>query len=138
MAILAAMAKAADLDQLAEQFVDLWRDQMAAMAGDPELARLLKRMLGLWGLGPFDATPFAVAPEATPGATPQQDAPVNGHTAAPPGSETARAASGDARAFLVEFGRRLEAMEERLARLEARRPRRRPSPRPKPRRRKSR
>src|SRR5687767_12261661 len=96
----ASMPKASDVDELAERFVDLWRDQMAAMAGDPELARLLKRMLGLWGFGRFEGTPFAVSPEATP----QPDAPVNGHTAAPPRSAAAGAASGDARALLVELG----------------------------------
>jgi hypothetical protein len=126
------MSNPADPDQLAERFTDLWRDQMAAMAGDPELARLLQRMLGLWGLGaaPFGGSPFAVAPEEG------HDAPVDGHAkSARP--ETARPAPGDARPLLLELGRRLDALEERLARLEAGGKSRRPSPRAKPRRRKA-
>ena len=133
---LRVMAESADLDQLAERFVDLWQDQMGAMAGDPELSRLMRRMLGLWGLGsgPLAASPFAVAPDPGPGS---HEAGRNGDAAAPAGAAPARPAPGDAGAVLVELVRRLGALEERLARLEAGSKESRPGPRAKPRRRKA-
>ena len=132
------MSETADIDQLAERFVDLWQDQMAAMAGDPELARLMRRMLGLWGLGPspFAGTAFDVAPEPTASGAPGE-ADADGHAGKAAGAAAARPASGDARALFVELGRRLDALEERLARLEAGGKSRRPGPRAKPRRRRS-
>ena len=130
------MSESADLDRLAERFVDLWQDQMGAMAGDPELSRLMRRMLGLWGLGsgPLAASPFAVAPD--PGPTSHEPS-RNGDAAAPAGAAPARAAPGDAGAVLVELVRRLGPLEERLARLEAGSKGSRPRPRAKPRRRKA-
>ncbi len=136
---LRIMSETADLDQLAERFVDLWQDQMGAMAGDPELARLMRRMLGLWGLGggSFAAAPFAVAPDAGAPAGRSHETGRNGNAAQAPGAEAARPAPGDAGAVLVELVRRLGALEERLARLEAGGKGSRPRPRAKPRRRKA-
>ena len=125
------MSDPADLDQLATRFADLWQDQMAAMAGDPELARLMRRLLGLWGLG--GGAPFSVPPDPANGHEPA----ANGH-AAPPGAKAPRASSGDARAVFVELGRRLDALEARLARLEAGRKKSRPRAVAKPRKRKPR
>ena len=132
------MSETANLDQLAERFVDLWQDQMTAMAGDPELARLMRRMLGLWGLGPspFGGTPFDVAPEPAARGT-ADDAGANGQAGAAVGAAAARPAPGDARAVFVELGRRLDALEERLARLETGSKGSRPRPRAKSRRRKA-
>ncbi|RMD62676.1 MAG: hypothetical protein D6826_06785, partial [Alphaproteobacteria bacterium] len=39
-----AMANDADLDDLARRFLDLWQDQMTALATDEDLARTLQRM----------------------------------------------------------------------------------------------
>ena len=134
-----SMSETADLDQLAGRFIDLWQDQMAAMAGDPELARLLRRLIGLWGLGagPLAGAPFAVAPDGPGPAGPGHEPGRDGHSAASAGAEAARPASGDARAVFVELGRRLDALEARLARLEAGGKVRRPRPRAKPRKRRS-
>ncbi|MCM0020362.1 MAG: hypothetical protein NBV67_10245 [Tagaea sp.] len=36
------------LDELAKKYLDLWQDQMTALAADPETARLMGRSLQLW------------------------------------------------------------------------------------------
>ncbi|MCZ8122125.1 MAG: hypothetical protein ACKOEE_15085 [Tagaea sp.] len=41
------------LDELAKRYLDLWQDQITALAADPETARLMGRSLQLWaGAGP--------------------------------------------------------------------------------------
>jgi hypothetical protein len=41
------------LDALAQRYLDLWQDQLAALAADPETSRLMGRSLQLWaGAGP--------------------------------------------------------------------------------------
>src|SRR5437764_11596014 len=45
------MSEPHDLDALADRCIDLWQDQMAAMAGDPELAEAFRRLFQLWGFG---------------------------------------------------------------------------------------
>jgi hypothetical protein len=41
------------LEALAQRYLDLWQDQLAALAADPETSRLMGRSLQLWaGAGP--------------------------------------------------------------------------------------
>jgi hypothetical protein len=43
-----------DLDELARRYLDLWQDQMTALANDPEMAEAMERALRQWGLAPGD------------------------------------------------------------------------------------
>src|ERR1700761_6776428 len=49
--IVAAMTKPPDLEALARRYVELWQDQMAAAAADPELTEALVRIMQVTGSG---------------------------------------------------------------------------------------
>jgi hypothetical protein len=100
-----------DLETLARRFLALWQEQFLATAGDPELGASLARTMGLAGaaLAPWGAMVQAMARgddgDAAPAAADRTPA-----APAPPGH------GGDA---VAELARRLAALEERLAQLEA-------------------
>jgi len=95
------MAEPPDLASLAKRYLDLWQEQLTAMAADPELAESMARLFA--GLVP-------------PGWAP----PGNGHDGFA-ARATAAARSPRQRGDAVdEFARRLAAVEERLAAVEAR------------------
>ncbi|HXZ01743.1 MAG TPA: hypothetical protein VEI03_17240 [Stellaceae bacterium] len=96
------MAEPPDLASLAKRYLDLWQEQLIAMAADPDLAENLARLLA--GLAPANwPPPFGV--------------PVYDGT--PFGAAAAAASFGQRRDALDEFARRLAAVEGRLAALEA-------------------
>jgi hypothetical protein len=123
------MAESPDLAALARRYVDLWQDQLTAMAADPALAESTARLLQ------------ALVPVGWP---PQQRPQDNdaGIFSAPRSSATGSAAAGAAPGQrdrrVDELTRRLAALEKRLAALEAgiRPPRRKPQPRARSRRKK--
>ena len=101
------MADPPDLSALAKRYVDLWQDQLIALAAHPELAEGLARVLAA----------FPIASVTWP--QPAGNARYNGHgTSASPWTASAPAASGGGDHQLRELARRLAALEERLARLE--------------------
>ncbi len=102
------MADPPDLSALAKRYVDLWQDQLIALAAHPELAEGLARVLAAFPI------PAVSWPRAD-GATSKH----NGlaETAAPRAAPSA-APSGGGDHQLREFARRLAALEERMARLE--------------------
>jgi hypothetical protein len=119
------MAEPPEMDALARRFLALWQDQLVATASDPELAAALTRMMTLTGaaLAPWTAAMQAavrrrdVDEAAPPDAA---DAPERPAAAdAPERPAAAPAASGDGGDALAELARRLAALEERLALLEA-------------------
>jgi hypothetical protein len=55
------MAEQGDLDELARRYLDLWQDQMTALANDPEMAEATEQMLRLMGFAPPDAETSAHA-----------------------------------------------------------------------------
>jgi hypothetical protein len=59
------MAEQGDLDELARRYLDLWQDQMTALANDPEMAEATEQMLRLMGFAPPEAE---TAAHAGPGA----------------------------------------------------------------------
>lgn len=89
-----------ELAKLAQDFVDLWQEQVAAAAADPAMARWAEA----W-LAPFQA--MAARGDGAPGPAP------------------AGAAPGDLGRRLDEFARRLDACEARLDALERKGRRRR-------------
>src|SRR5215469_10123871 len=99
-----------DIEALARRYLDLWQDQATALAGDAELARQLGRWFSVMQSG------MANAVQAAASSTPATGAPT-GKPAA--GAAAPAAASGGGELRLDELARRLAAVEERLARLEA-------------------
>ena len=102
----AVMGDAPDLASLAKRYIDLWQEQMIAVAADPDLAEAFARLMSLllptgWaartdGAGREHGGADATAPR----------------TAAAPDPSRER---GDG---LDEFARRLAALERRIAALE--------------------
>ncbi len=120
-----------DFAALAREYLDLWEDQLAAMAADPALAGQSARFFETMGGAEAAANPLATAQMA---AMAQQfmtlaglaaggntsDGPTTPTPPNPaPGTAPAAAASGDGAQQLAEFTSRLAALEERLDRLEA-------------------
>jgi hypothetical protein len=150
------MSEEAKLDELAHRYVELWQDQMSALAADPEFAEALGRFfkaIGLtraedgtdagalagaaaaWAAWPAMIGGAAAALEGQAGngagAGPSGgDRTAGGKTAARPAAPAAASEPGDAR--LAQLEERLAALQDRVAALErrARRSRPRPSTRP--------
>ena len=59
------MAERADLDELARRYLDLWQDQMTALAGDKEFAETVQRLMTTMGLAATAAPEFWRAWPAT-------------------------------------------------------------------------
>ena len=95
------MAEPPDLAELAKRYVDLWQDQLMAIAGDPALADSMMRLF------------MAASPWASPaGASGERGA------AAASGAAAAAAATVERDRRLAELARRLAALDRRLAALE--------------------
>jgi hypothetical protein len=102
------MADPPDLSALAKRYVDLWQDQLIALAAHPELAEGLARMLAAF---PFPSVTWPPAAGTAPSH--------NGHaSSAAPRTAPAAAAPGGGDQQLRQLARRLAALEERLSRLE--------------------
>src|ERR1700744_3859481 len=126
------MADPPDLAALARRYVDLWQDQLTAMAADPALAESTARLLA------------ALVPAGWPPQTHAQDddagrfSPRRARAKKPPpataeaGAAAAGAAPDERDRRLAELTRRVGALEKRLAALEAgiRAPGRDAEPRP--------
>jgi hypothetical protein len=132
-----------DLDELAERYLDLWQDQLSTLAGDPEFAEVITRLMASSATAMPGAAAWAAWPAAmaglVPGAAGKQAGDGKGAkqagsgkaaakttgkggseaSARPPGAKAAAAAPGDGGADLVELVRRLAALEERVAELES-------------------
>lgn len=112
------MAESPDLDTLARRYLDLWQDQVAAMAADPELSETMMR---LWqnaaAAGPAGWAQLwaAVAPRQAATGTPSDFTTATATT----GSAPAAAPSGDRGDDVAELGRRVAELELRLGRIEA-------------------
>lgn len=57
--ILPPMSDGTDLEALARRYLDLWQDQMTAMASDPEFAEALERLLAVAGMPGSDGSASA-------------------------------------------------------------------------------
>jgi hypothetical protein len=101
------MADPPDLSALAKRYVDLWQDQLIALAAHPELAEGLARVLAAF---PFPSVTW-------PATGPASSHNGNAATAAPRTAPSA-AAPGGGDHQLRQLARRLAALEERLSRLE--------------------
>jgi hypothetical protein len=133
------MADQADADDLARRYLDLWQDQMSALAADQDFARAIQQIMTGMGLA-GTATPATFANWAAwPGMmaglapVPQGDATADaqsrkqarsGHgnhgaaSAAASGAAAPGADTGGGGADLDQLTRRLAALEKRIAALE--------------------
>jgi uncharacterized protein YhaN len=151
------MSERADLDELARRYLDLWQDQMTALAGDKEFAETMQRLMTTMGLAATAAPEFWRAwpatmaglqgAEQTQGASDDQSreagpgaparsapGPARGSAAGTAAGTAAPAAASDGgESGLDQFARRLAALEERIAALEAAGPKRRGGAASKPR-----
>lgn len=129
---------AADLEDLARRFQDLWRDQMAATAADPEFMEMVGKWMAAFAPGGGQAPAMGVAPTLMQGPAGAMNpaawmaamqAAMTGAAAkggmhdattgaAPAGAAAAADASGAGHVASDEFERRLAAIEQRLDRLE--------------------
>ncbi|GAB4394310.1 MAG: hypothetical protein Tsb0032_18280 [Kiloniellaceae bacterium] len=133
-----------NLQELARRYVDLWQDQMTALASDPEFADSLQKVMAAMGVAAgglpaiWSAWPAAmssVMAAAQPGMTNPQGqethgAPTGGtpaggtpagrqeNGAAAPGAAAAAAASHGGGADLGGLEERLAALEQRVRELE--------------------
>ncbi len=125
--IVAPMADTPDFAALARQYLDLWEDQLAAMAADPTLATQSARIFETMGQPEAATNPLATAQMA---AMAQQFMTLAGlaaggtandgnATQTTAGPAPAAAASGDSAQQLAQLTSRLAALEERLDRMEA-------------------
>lgn len=139
----------ADLEGLARRFQDLWQDQMAAVAADPDFAEMMGKWFGAAATGapppgptagPFSA-PFpgmmpgaafgqmdpaawlkALGLDASGGAaagSKTADDPTAAKATSPTGAKATPASSGSGDAAGHQLEHRLADLEQRLERLEA-------------------
>jgi hypothetical protein len=109
------MAEPPDLDSLARRYIDLWQEQVAAMAADPEMSELMGRLIQAMTAGPGAMMPWAF-PSKQESDGKRQSSPV---PPAATGTASARAPSHDGGDDVAELRERLAALEAQLARLEA-------------------
>jgi hypothetical protein len=119
--------KEAELEELARRYLDLWQDQMSALAADPDFAAALQRLLPTLEVGVprpgaeregaahhdgsrDEGQPDGAAPE---GAAPDRDAGASG-------TAPAAVSPADRPVDLADLARRLGRIEARVAALEAR------------------
>jgi hypothetical protein len=117
----------ADAAELADRFLDLWQDQLAAVATDPDLAETVARLWSQWLVGPAAAwrTPMTDAPAKPAARAPRQRA-ADGRPpesqpeprAETPGAAPAAAASRDHGPDVGDLLARIGTLEKRLAALE--------------------
>ena len=115
------MTEPTDLTDLVKRYLDLWQDQWAAMATDPQTAEALARFQALIGEQQAALAPFLAAlgggwagPDAQTAGP--RDRPA---TDTPSGAAATPGPSGNGLVRLDQLDRRLAAVEARLARLEA-------------------
>jgi len=110
-----------DFAALARQYLDLWEDQLTAMAADPDLAEQSARFFEAMTQLGQDVNPIMTKnlaeflQSAQTGNTHAPDRPGT----ATAGTEAPATASGDGDERLDQLARRLALVEERLGRLEA-------------------
>lgn len=133
----AAMAEHGDMDELARRYLDLWQDQVSALAADPELGAAVEKLMAGFAAGPaaaWSAWPGILAGLMTGTAVDGQwdgrnskardeggaDGRFSKNGAAPAaGASPAATAPDGGGADLGDIARRLALLEQRLAALES-------------------
>ncbi|HJQ56996.1 MAG TPA: hypothetical protein VJ890_08825 [Vineibacter sp.] len=118
------MADPTDYDSLAKRYLDLWQSQLSALSSDRQLTETMARLLATTNASM--ASVFENVRRAQADAR-HRDSDAGG---APAGTATAAAAPADGAADLGQLRARLDALERRVAELEAKRRRRTAKPKP--------
>jgi hypothetical protein len=125
------MSEPPDLESLVRRYLDLWQEQWAALAADPELADALARWFGMLNqaggvlAGAAPARPARSGRAAADGGGAEErnvagrEASGGSQGRASPRAATAGAPSRDGGLDLAQLAERLAALDERLAALEA-------------------
>ena len=108
--IVARMTQKPDLEALARRYVELWQDQFAASAADPQMAETLARWLKVAGGGAMASA--AMWQNLWPHGAPHDHAPS-------PGPAPATAPPDDGGRGVAQLALRVAALEERIAALES-------------------
>jgi hypothetical protein len=103
-------------DRLASDLVAMWQSELAAMAADRELRETWTALLALWA-----STANAAFPVLT--RLPHDLPPGSAGPTQPAGTAPAAPASDIGLDEINRLGRRIDQLEQRLAKLTARRPR---------------
>ena len=106
---------APDPEELARKTLDLWQDQLAALAGDPEAGATMARLMALAAAGP--AAALQIFSQAFGGTGNGKSDEAGGRGAAA-GATAAAASSQPGEPQLDAIEQRLAAIEQRLAALE--------------------
>jgi hypothetical protein len=107
-----------DFAALARQYLDLWEDQLTAIAADPDLAEQSARFFEAMTQLGKDANPMLSTNLAEFLQRAQTGNANAKNTSTPDRTQTAAATSGDRDDRLDQLTRRLAAVEERLDQLE--------------------
>src|SRR5262245_39735128 len=125
------MAESPDLEALARRYLDLWQDQMAAMAADPELSDTLARLwqttaaagpagwAALWGAAVPPRGPAPGGAGASRAGAPGAGVWGTGTHDAAAGAAAAAAAPRERADDVADLARRVAELEVRLGRIEA-------------------
>jgi len=109
------MSEPPDPESLARRFLDLWQDQMTAVAGDPQLAEAMARWISISAPAMAAFLPLMEAGlKGRPVKEERRDTTGRDRTGATPppaGSSAAAAASGSRGLDLDECTRRLASLE---------------------------
>jgi hypothetical protein len=116
------MSEETELAAIARRYVDLWQDQLLAVASDPETVSALAKLMGFAGAGP-DAQSARWRELWNIAAGTDQDSAAFGsgrtdQTGPSPLSTTVSDPSPDGGGDLAEFALRLAALEKRINTLE--------------------
>jgi hypothetical protein len=115
------MSKPTEIEKLADQFIALWQQQLAAVAADDTLAETTMRMAHMFTAGAAAAGAAAETPEKDGGLDRNDEAAGStGDDRRPTGAKTGGDAPVDDSGELEQLSRRVAELEERLARLEGR------------------
>jgi len=138
------MSQTEELEELARRYVDLWQDQMTALAADPDFAEAMQRVMAslgvtaaglpaVWGAWPAAMASMLAAAQGAPPAGlqgaagakaggPKKDGSTNGRREDVRGNDGAAGSAGPAPAAAASDGggADLGVIAERLAALEQR------------------
>ncbi len=115
------MSKPTEIEKLADQFIALWQQQLAAVAADDTLAETTMRMAHMFSAGAAAMGAAAETPGESGDFDPNDQATDStGGDHRPAGSKAGGDAPVDDGGELEQLRGRMAELEERLARLEGR------------------
>ena len=100
-----------NMEELAQRYMNLWQEHLDTLAGDQDTTKVVAQTMAMMS---FAAQAFVNATSAS--VWPTQETQDEDTSDQPPSNA---ASDGDAAPDVAEFGRRLAALEKRVAKLES-------------------